>query len=372
MRSAPTGRTGGGRSRDGQDYLQPRVPFMLAGQGPKSFAASKVERTGDVLTVSFAGCPSQVKAKVAVRPRYFTLTVTGVQGGALDWLQLANLRVKIQKHVGALVNAAWDERFAVGVLACNDHADCGSHGVPTARAYREFGIEGAKVALVAVPTHGPDPSSKLLDAIEVVELEQGLPRPDHRRRVDQAGPAAVCVLPDDRRHQSQNADQVVQFAKGGFGCVELMWFHSTPTYEPEPSLFPGGLAGLKKVTDKIHAARLQVGMHCMQGMVGWGAKDDPYLTPNADPRLLQDRHATLVLPLDAKAKAIAVNEPLTDWPEQGDLYVEGEIVHYVNRTAGGFADCQRGLYGTSVKEHRERTAPRASGELLPDLGLLGV
>ena len=42
-------------------------------------------------------------------------------------------------------------------------------------------------------------------------------------------------------------------------------------------------------------------MHVMQGMVGWGSKDDPYITPKADPRLLQDRHATLAAALDDKA-----------------------------------------------------------------------
>ena len=50
------------------------------------------------------------------------------------------------QNVGSLVNAAWDDHFAACGLACNDRTDCGSHGVPTARAYREFGMAGAKVA----------------------------------------------------------------------------------------------------------------------------------------------------------------------------------------------------------------------------------
>ena len=73
---------------DQQDYAQPGVAFMLVGQGQQSFAAAKVELAGDVLTVSFTDCPLQVKAKVEIRPRYFTLTVVGVSGGELDWLQL--------------------------------------------------------------------------------------------------------------------------------------------------------------------------------------------------------------------------------------------------------------------------------------------
>jgi len=60
---------------DTQDYAQPGVPFMVAGQGQKTFAAAKVELNGDVVTVSFVDCPCQLPAKVEIRPRCFTLTV---------------------------------------------------------------------------------------------------------------------------------------------------------------------------------------------------------------------------------------------------------------------------------------------------------
>jgi hypothetical protein len=337
---------------DGKDFVESGQPFMIAGQGQKTWPSSKVELAGDALTVSFGPDGIQVKAKVEIRPRYFTLAIEKITGPAVDWLQLCNLKVAIRQHVGTLVNAAWDERFSVCVLALNDRTDCGSHGVPTARAYREFGIEGAKVAIIAAPTGGPDPASKLLDAIEAVELEQGLPHPTIDGVWIKRAPQRFASYLMIGGISQKNVDRVVEFAKGGFGCVELTtWSRSTPTYEPDPNQFPGGIAELKQVTGKIHAAGLQVGMHCMQGMVGWGPKDDPYLVPKADPRLLQDRHTTLAAAIDAKATAIAVQEPLADWPEKGDLYLEGEIVRYGKRTASEFADCQRGLYGTTITAH---------------------
>jgi hypothetical protein len=336
---------------DKRNYLESGQPFMVVGQGPKSWPSTKVELAGDLLTVSFAESGIRVQARAAVRPRHFTLSVVSIAGANADWLQLCNLRTKIGGHVGGLVNTVWDDRFAVGALACNDRTDCGSHGVPTARAYREFGIEGAKVAIFGVPTGGPDPSAKVLDAIEVVELQEGLPHPTINgvwiKRAPERFNSYLMVGGINHR----NADEVIRFAKGGFGCVELTWWHSTPTYEPEPAQFPGGLAGLKQVADKIHAAGLQVGLHVMQGMVGWGSKDDPYIRPKADPRLLQDRHATLAAPLSAQAAEIAVSEPLTGWPDQGDLYLEGEIVGYAKRTATSFAECKRGLHGTTVAAH---------------------
>jgi len=339
---------------EGKDYVEPGQPFMLAGQGQKVLAANKVELAGDMLTVTFGSSGVQATARVEIRPRYFTLAIERVAGPAVDWLQPCNLKVGIRRHVGGLVNAAWDERFAVCVLALNDRTDCGSHGVPTARAYREFGIEGAKVAILAVPTGGPDPAGKLLDAIEIVELEQGLPHPTIDGAWIKRSPKRFASYLMIGGISAKNVDQVIEFAKGGFGCVELTtWNRSTPSYEPDPNQFPGGLAELKQVTGKIHAAGLQVGMHCMQGMVGWGPKDDPYLVPKADPRLLQDRHATLAAATDAKATTIAVKEPLDGWPEKGDLYLEGELIRYGKRTAGAFTECQRGLYGTTVAAHPE-------------------
>jgi hypothetical protein len=151
----------------------------------------------------------------------------------------------------------------------------------------------------------------------------------------------------------RNIDKVVEFAKGGFGCVEIVgWEHSTPTYAVNRGAFPNGLAGLKKCADKIHAAGMQVGLHILQGMVGvYGRMHDPYVSPKADPRLFQDRHATLASAVDAKATELVVKEDLTDWPKEGDLFLEGEIVRYARRTDNRFAECRRGLHRTQVAAH---------------------
>ncbi len=336
---------------DGKDYLQSCTPLMRVGRGQQSWDSSKVERTGDLLSVSFAGCDARVKAKVEMHPKYFTFCITEVTGGGLDWLQFCNLQVKMTQNVGNLVNAAWDEHFAACVLACNDRTDCGSHGVPTARAYGEFGLEGAKAAIVGIPTGQADAAAKLLDAIETVELDQGLPHPMLNGVWIKRAPSGSPPTSWSAASSQQNIDQVIDFAKGGFGCIELFWSRSTPGYEPNPQLFPDGLAGMKRVADKVHAAGLQLGLHVMQGMVGWGSKNDPYLTPKADPRLLQDLHAALAGPLETKATEIRTQQSTAQWPENGDLLLAGEIIHYGQRLPSGFAHCQRGLYGTSVVPH---------------------
>jgi hypothetical protein len=55
--------------------------------------------------------------------------------------------------------------------------------------------------------------------------------------------------------------------------------------------------------------------------------------------------------VDAKTIEIRVRESPAQWPESGDLYLEGEVIRYAKRTANGFAQCQRGLHGTAAGSH---------------------
>ena len=333
----------------GQDYLAAGDPFMVVGRGEQTWPASRVELEEDVLTVSFGHSGIQARVRVASRRRYLTLTLEEVSGGEQDWVQLANLRLKITEHIGTLINAAWNGDFAACVLACTDFTHSwgeeGEEALLAARCYAEFEQVGARIAIVGVPTGGPDPAARLLDAIEAVELEQGLAHPLLNDVWIKRAPERFYSYLMAVGASEENIDDVIEFARGGFGCVEIVnWWHSTPTYAPSPKLFPHGLAGLKEVADKIHAAGLHLGLHVMQGMVGWGGigLKDPLVSPKADPRLLQDRHATLAAVIDAEATELGVREDIAGWPEQGDLYLDGEVIRYAGRTNTGFTGCQRG------------------------------
>jgi hypothetical protein len=342
----------------GTNYAVPDTPVFrlsrLGGETPVRY----VKRTGDTLEVRFADPALVAYVKLEARPHYLTLTVDRVEGEGVDSFTFADLRLQITENVGPLINAAWNDTFGTVLLGCTPQTDSagadGSRAALTARCYREYGFEGAKVALVGVPLQPAGSTDRLLDMIEEVELDQGLPHP----MID-----GVWIRRSPKRHDSylmaggvteENVDQVVEFAKGGFGCIELLgWWNSTPAYGIDPGQFPRGLDGLKAVAVKIHAAGLQVGLHCMQGMVGWGGVGmrDPYVSPKADPRLLQDRHATLAADVAADATELPVTESLADWPDKGDLLIDGEIVRYARHTDTSFVECQRGLHGTTVSAH---------------------
>lgn len=340
---------------DKTNYCEPGQPFMQAQMQGKLWPSTAVALAGDLATITFGASGLQVQARLEVLPERFAVTVVQVNGGDPDWLQIANLRLKITDHVGPMVNVGWDDHFGAAVLACNDLVDSagadGGHAHLVARCYREYGFKGARVAILGVPTGGPDPAKKLLEAIGRVEVAEGLPHPMlHGVWIKQAPERFASYLMVYGCGEDE-VDDVIAFARGGFGCIELDPWQSTPTYGVNTKSFPHGLAGLKQAADKIHGAGMMVGLHAMQGMVGWGPKDDPYIVPKADPRLLQDKHATLVAALDDKATQITVRESVAGWPDKGDLFVDGEIVRYARKVDNGFADCQRGLWGTTVAAH---------------------
>ena len=293
--------------KGGVNYASPDTAVAMfsasrrGGEVPVSF----VERKGAQLVIHFVDPKLEATLKVAAARRYFTFTVERASAD-LDWLQLCNLRLNLGDSVGTLVNAAWDKDFGACVLACNDlthsYSADESRAALCARCYREFGMQGAKVALIGAPR------SQLLDAIEEVELGEGLPHPMLNGKWIKRAPERFASYLMSHSVGEDNLDQVLEFAKGGFGCIELYPWHSTPTYGINRSLFPHGLAGLKTVADKIHAAGLQLGLHTMQAMVGWGRKDDPYVSPKADSRLLQSKHGTLAAAADAQAVELTVNE----------------------------------------------------------------
>lgn len=347
-----------GDRRTGRNYAVGSTPvFRIAAKGAE-MPVRYVQRSGDLLEVHFADPQVVAWLRCEARPGYLTFTVERVQGEGVEWLGLCDLRLDITQTVGTLVNAAWDDHFAACVLACNERthsfgADA-SRAVLMARCYADYGLVGARIAVLGVALDPPGSPSRLLDAIEKVELGEGLPHLTRNGVWIKRAPERLASYVMAAGASEANIDRVVEFARGGFGCVEILnWWHSTPTYDVDRGLFPHGWAGLQACAEKIHAAGMQVGMHCMQGMVGWGGvgMGDPHVSPVADPRLLQDRRATLAAEASATASELAVREDASGWPEAGDLLVEGEVIRYAGRTAGGFTGCTRGLWGTHARGH---------------------
>ena len=69
-------------------------------------------------------------------------------------------------------------------------------------------------------------------------------------------------------------------------------------FRPDPDLYPQGVASMKAVIDKLHAAGIQAGLHTYAMFID---KSCPYVTPVPDPRLGKDATFTLAADLAADA-----------------------------------------------------------------------
>lgn len=310
------------------------------------------------LGLYFAGSKDCVELFVKTYDNYFTVMVAKADAGKMSYLKFFGIESVTTEQYGSILCTASKDGFSVVGLSCNDKthvsSSCRSTFAVNAACYKEYGIEGAKAVVAALP------KAELLDTMEKVEIEQGLLHPVRDGVWLRKHPGRFASYMMTSNVTEESVDEIVEFAKGGFGIIHITdgWWESTPTYVPNIVKYPDGLDSLKRIVDKIHGAGLQAGLHTMQGMVGWsgrlGIRSD-YVTPYADPRLKQSHKTVLKTPVDDKAVEIEAAGNLKDWPEKGDLRINGEVVRYTAKAGNKFTGCIRGLHSSTKLSHAAGT-----------------
>ena len=336
------------------------TPFLVLHKNGTAFAVTKLARTGKYLRAEFGKAEIAADLAITAHSDFIKIQLVRLSSPDIESLDLARLALRPLKRTGSWLGIVWDEQFAVALLGLSDCVNVTAGGSRvTATLYREFGLVGQGVALVATPT------PRLLTQVQAVERECGLPAP-------QLGGAWAKQSPDVRTGYffsdltESNADETIRYAKlGGFGYLltyDGTWARSLGSYPINTNNFPHGEEGLKAVVKKCHAAGLKVGIHTLTSFVG---KNDPLVRPTPDPRLLKDDHATLAADLDAKTQQIFATAPLTSFPTEGafygdakagfDIQIDDELVQY--RAIGGtgtntLLKCIRGFAGTKAAPHK--------------------
>lgn len=341
--------------RTGKNHAGPRLPAFGLDTGNRgSIPLTGLAQDGERLRLLFADPAYAVELWVKTYDRYVTFFVSRAEGPDLATLTFLSMNIAVNENYGALLNTASRDGFSAVLLTCNDqtHAasSCGSHLTVTARAYAAYGIAGAKAVFAALPT------AQLEDCLEDVEVEQALFHPVRDGVWLRRHPGRFASYLMTGGVTESTVDEIIEFAKGGFGCIEITdgWWEATPVYEPRQDYYPDGLKSMKAVADKIHAAGLQLGLHTMQGMVGWGGRKgirSPYVTPVADPRLKQSQHTALAAASGRDGHELVAKDDLAAWPPKGDLFVNGEVVRYTGRQGNRFTGCTRGFHDTRTLDH---------------------
>ena len=338
-----------------------------------TFPADRVRREDGKLIVGFEITPFEAVVKVKITPRYVTFTLeefivhpTDYEGLRMDTppvlsFRLCALPVKPKENFGSWLNAMWDEKTAVCVLATSPHAEidseeCRDHRILTADAHRDILLKGCEIAIVAAAG-----GEALLDVIDEIEEDYDLPRGvKSRREADLLNSSiywASYVNPE-------TVDRHIAYAKrAGFRLMlinfmglffeDYGWSRNGDYDLKEP--FAGDSENLRAMLDKIKAAGITPGFHFLHTHIGVRSR---YVTPVADHRLHLKRHLTLAAPLGTDDTTITVAQnpqgcPL-DFPSCRILQFGGEIISYEGYTTEPpytFTGCVRGHFGTNIVPH---------------------
>jgi hypothetical protein len=353
MNRAITGRA------SGNEYLKVKSPFMSIEKDGRRTGSSSVNLDQGVLSVKFGDSGVAAEVRVAVRPSFLTFELISISDHSVSAIELINLPLTLDKYVSTTLASCRNDWFAVAVVPLNirTHSSA-AKAVLTVEADKRVLLEGAKFALVGSPT------GMLLDRIERIELDYGLPHPTlggvwARRAAEQERSYLFCDL------KESTADAMIQYARsGGFGSIVVysgVWNGTRGTYGVNLLNFPSGEAGLKEVSRKIHAAGLKFGMHNLDMVVD---KTDPLVTPipSAGFMMYPDRRRTLGTDIGLAETFLPTTTSPLGLLAKGDksrfhgrdLLIGEEIITYddLKTTAPfGFSGCHRGAHGTRAASH---------------------
>ncbi len=373
--------------RDHQAATGP-VPFMAVEKDGQWIGSTAVEWIRGFLHVTFGD--SGIRAKVHARafPNYLTLELTALNDHTISEIHLVRVPMDITQTIGNVLTHCRDDNYAAALIPLNleTHSYVAAlepaipgdpipgmifrgargHIVPKdgelpvliAHADRRVRLDGAKVAVIACPTES------LLDIIEQVEIDNGLPHPTidgvwARRSPDQMKSILYTQISED------TADEMIAYAKaGGFTYVHINrphWCASNGSFLINRKNFPNGEAGLLAVSRKIHAAGLKFGLHNWEMVVH---KHDPLVTPVPAQGFLMypERQRILAadigpgdsfIPTTTSPRGLLAKGDKAEYHGR-DLRIGDEIIIYGDLQTTepyGFTSCQRGAHGTVTAAH---------------------
>jgi hypothetical protein len=344
----------------GKQRLAPRAdrPFMTLKKGASQYHSSACTYADGTIVVAFPPAGLTARVKVASKRRYFVFEVESVSDPEVEELGLLNLAVTPSQDVSGMSGVASDDEFAtcVRALALPVRLSLGGNPVTfSARCSRQYGIAGARFALVGCP------KQEIRAVLKEMIRQEGLPYSPL------GGPFAMDAEETRGSYvfataSAQNVQQWIDLAKAaGIAQIHFIgWERSLGHYQPREDRFPGGLAGLRATVEKIHAAGLKAGVHTLTGCI---SPHDPWVTPLPDRRLAADATFTLAAPLDETQPTVLTHEQPgefdTIWAygARGNvLRIDEELIQYSGLSREppyGFTKCRRGALGTKPAAHRE-------------------
>lgn len=323
--------------------------------------AVSVVESEDTWAVEFSDAAGQIQLHVTAEKDHFFLELVGGVPQRADRVVFAQTSLNVPREtVGSYWPLGQVENLHVAFAALSPFVRNSynfSRGtVFQSEALQQTGFDNIRLAILTTPT------DRTLSAIEALELKYALLHLTlggqwFRTSNELRKPYLFTNLTE------ANVEEVIRFAeRGGFGYVltfSSTWATSNGHYEPNPKSYPSGLAGLKAVADKLHAAGLKLGVHTLSACI---SRHDPHVAPVPDSRLAVANSFKLAKDVDATATEIPVDvspagmTKVDSYATAGcDLWIDDEIISYGDYTTScpfRFAECRRGRYRTRPAAHK--------------------
>lgn len=333
-----------------------------------TFASNHLIQEKDTLVCGFEMINAIAKIKLKITPEYIGFELKEIVGDGhglcMDFPPVyefcfLQLPVKKRKNFGEWLNVAWDDDVAINVIGtCPftkiDAQNCEGCNIMTAQATSDVKLIGCTAALIV------SASGELLDIIEKIEADFGLPNGVKSRRGDMLNRSCYWT----ENINPGNVDRHIEYARRAGLTTMLIYYRSMfaggTDYETTGSFkyqksYPNGIADLKAMIKKLNDAGILVGLHILHTHIGFATK---YVVPSADHRLRLKRYFTLARPIDPNDTTIYVEEPTHLAPVHNRckiLRFGGEIIKYESVTADppSFTGCIRGYLGTDATLHEK-------------------
>ncbi len=335
----------------------------------KTFPAESVQRKGNSLVVEFELISHKATINLQIEDEYIGFTLEKLdyhledygdkRVTPIDEMVILQLPVRDRDNFGEWLNVMWDRDVAINLLATDQYAKIDGYQHPgyeqagyhllSAAAVREVRTLGTGCALIV---SSPE---DLLDRIEIVERDYGLPKGVESRRRPEYKWSYYELRGDGKLLQT--IDEHIAYAKqGGFRAVVIYHpdFARAAGHFEWRDEFANGIEDLKEIVQKIKDAGMIPGFHMHYNKAGI---NDPYVTPEPDHRLNLRRIFTLASPLEPSSSIITVEEDpsgstLDD--RRRFLKIGRELISYEGYTSEPpyqFTGCERGDLGSTAGDY---------------------
>ena len=335
-----------------------------------TFGANSLRMEQGKLIAGFEHLHFEAVVGVNIQPQYMVFTLEDFIYGADSFglgvcpilppvaeFRLVQLPLIPRQRFGRWLNVLWDETVAVNVLSVCPQPRIGAedrrdHKILYGETLEQVQLKGAGVALIVAT---PD---KLLDVIDVLEQDHGLPRGVKNRRsatINRSYYWTSDIHPG-------NVHRHIEYAKkGGFSniCIfyraflqDVVLYGSIGDYGCYNEQYPNGWESLRQLLAQIKAAGISPGLHVLPSHIGMHSH---YLTPKADHRIHLKKQFTLARPASPEDAILYVEERPENLPVYEKMRVlrfMGELICYESVSTEYpycFIGCKRGYNGTTPR-----------------------